>query len=209
MSSWADRIACRLRNRLLHGCAASAPAVGIWLSAFIAVLPTVSFADGGTIRASKQDATHQVTVFTDPTPLRAGQVDVSVFVQDAGTGQPILGNRVDIEIASRGLPSEEIRLEATSAAASNKLFQAASFNLPHAGWWTFTVSVHRPHDSMRLQFELEAADPLPNWRSLWPWFCWPFFVIALFAMSAFSRRAPAPRNRAERRVRNAAHHSEV
>ncbi|HWB10728.1 MAG TPA: hypothetical protein VG826_15975 [Pirellulales bacterium] len=157
------------------------------LTGSIALLPAVAGADGGAVRASKQHGNYQVTVFTDPTPLLAGPVDVSVFVQDVGTGQPILDGQIDVEVAPRGRSSETIRLAATRAAASNKLFQAAQLDLPHASWWTFAVIVRLPTDSMDLHFELEAGDPPPNWRSLWPWFCWPFLVIALFALSRRSR----------------------
>ena len=160
---------------------------GICLAAFMAILPAVVIADAGVVRASKRDDNWQVTVFTDPTPLRAGPIDVSVFVQDAGTGQPILGNLIDVEVVPRGHSSEKLHLAATSAAASNKLFQAANFYLPHAGWWDFTVTVRRPTDSIDLHFELEAADSLPTWRTLWFWLCWPFLVIALFAISRWSR----------------------
>jgi hypothetical protein len=181
---------------LLQGCAKSAPSgpmaggtltAVVCLAAFIAILPAVAIADAGAVRASKRGDHWQVTVFTDPTPLRAGPIDVSVFVQDAGTGQPILDSLIDIEVTPRGRSSEEMRLTATSAAASNKLFQAANFNLPAAGWWDFTVTIRRPTDNIDLHFELEAADSLPTWRTLWPWFCWPFFVVALFAVSRWCR----------------------
>jgi hypothetical protein len=169
-------------NCLLQDCAVSVSAVGIWLSAFLAILPAVASADAGAVRASKRDDKCQLTVFTDPTPLRAGPVDVSVFVQDTDTGQAILDSLIDIEVAPRGRSSEKIRLTATSAAASNKLFQAANFNLPHAGWWAFKVVVRHPTNTVDLHFELEAGDSLPTWRSLWLWFCWPFFVVAVFAL---------------------------
>lgn len=176
-----------MQNRLPQDCAVSLPAIVIWLSAFIAIFPAVVHADAGAVRASKRDDKCQVTVFTDPTPLRAGAIDVSVFVQDAGTGQAILDRLIDIEVAPRRRSSEKIHLTATSAVASNKLFQAANFNLPHAGWWAFTVVVRRPTGSIDLHFDLEAGDSLPTWRSLWLWFCWPFFVIGLFALARLSR----------------------
>ena len=47
------------------------------------------------MRLSERAGGYRVTVFTDPTPLRAGPVDVSVFVQDADTGEPAAGVRVD------------------------------------------------------------------------------------------------------------------
>jgi hypothetical protein len=165
----------------------SVPVFVIGLSAFIAILPAVARADAGAVRASKRNETCQVTVFTDPTPLRAGPVDVSVLVLDAATGQPVLDRQIDIEFAPRGRSSDKIRLTTTSAAASNKLFQAAHFDLPQAGWWSFTVVVRRPADTMELHFELEAGDSPPPWRSLWLWFFWPFFVVALFAMSRLCR----------------------
>ncbi len=42
------------------------------------------FGDGGAVRFSGQQGDWRITVFTSPTPLRAGPVDVSVLVQDAG-----------------------------------------------------------------------------------------------------------------------------
>jgi hypothetical protein len=151
------------------------------------MLPTDAFADGGAVRASQRHGNHQITVFTDPAPLRAGPIDVSVLVQDVDTGEPVLGNLIDIEVAPHGISPAEMRCEATGAAASNKLLQAANFNLPHAGWWQFTVNVRRTHDIARIQFELEASEGLPAWRALWLWFCWPFAVIAVFAALHSSR----------------------
>lgn len=159
----------------------------ICLAAFVALLPAVAIADAGAVRASKRDDNWQVTAFTDPTPPRAGPFDVSVFVQDVDTGQPILGNAIDVEVVPREPCSEKLILAATSAAASNKLFQAAHFNLPAAGWWDFKITVRRPTLNIDLQFELEAGDSPPTWRALWLWFCWPFLVVALFALSRWSR----------------------
>lgn len=176
-----------MSNRQLSGWMKPVRAARFGLAAFLTILPAVACADAGAVRASKRDEDCLVTVFTDPTPLRAGPLDVSVFVQDAGTGQPIVDNLIEIELAPRGRFSDKIRLTATSAAASNKLFQAANFDLPHAGWWAFKVVVRRPTGTIDLRFELEAGDSPPSWRSLWLWFSWPFFVVGLFAMSRLSR----------------------
>jgi len=37
--------------------------------------------DAGAVRVSQRHGNRQITVFTDPTPLRAGPVDVSILVQ--------------------------------------------------------------------------------------------------------------------------------
>jgi hypothetical protein len=37
--------------------------------------------------------------------------------------------------------------------------------------------------------ELDAAEPLPRWRELWPWISWPALAISLFGIhQSFARR---------------------
>ena len=43
--------------------------------------------DGGTLRLSRSEGNYRISVFTAPTPFRAGPVDISVLVQDAITGE--------------------------------------------------------------------------------------------------------------------------
>jgi hypothetical protein len=170
-------------DNVLWRCARSAWTNEIYLAAIVAILPAIAIADGGAVRASKREGNCQVTVFTEPTPLREGPVDVSVFVQVADTGRPILGNTIDIEIVPRAHSSEKLHVAATVESATNKLFQAAHFNLPDAGSWDFTVNVRRPTGNIELHFELDVADSLPPWRSLWLWFCWPFLFVVLCALA--------------------------
>lgn len=144
---------------------------------------SAALADAGAIRASERHGNRQITVFTGPTPLRAGPVDVSIFIQDAETGQPLLDDVIDVEVSAPGSSFAPRRYRATSAAATNKLFQAAEFELPRAGPWQFTIIIHKPDDDVRIHFELEAGDSLPLWSSFWPWFCWPLLVIAIFAFN--------------------------
>ena len=46
---------------------------------------SVARADGGVVRLRQRAGGYQIAVFTSPTPIRAGPVDVSVLVQDAAT----------------------------------------------------------------------------------------------------------------------------
>src|SRR5438093_1281433 len=78
-------------------------------------------ADGGTVRLSQRQGVYQITVFTAPNPFRSGPVDVSVLVQDAGTGQPVPEVRVTVRAAPRGRSGEALVSPATSEAATNKL----------------------------------------------------------------------------------------
>lgn len=151
-----------------------------WTPFFLIVCTGPVRADAGTLRASERVGSYQVTVFTAPAPVRAGPVDVSVLVQNE-KGTPI-AREVSLSLWPRGRPEEKLRQTGTALAATNKLFRAAVFDLPEAGWWDGEVEIAGLAEPLRIPFALEAAGPLPAWRSLAPWVAWPLIVIALFAL---------------------------
>ena len=134
------------------------------------------------MRLSERAGGYRVTVFTDPTPLRAGPVDVSVFVQDADTGEPAAGVRVTVQAAPRGRPDQAVRHPATTEAATNKLFRSALFELPESGWWEIEATVAGERGQARVRFEAEVADRPPSWQATAPWIGWPALVVLLFAI---------------------------
>jgi hypothetical protein len=139
-------------------------------------------ADGGTVRLSEQQGNYRITVFTAPTPLRAGPVDISVFVQEAATAEPVSEVRVTVKAVRRGSLGAPIRHAATAEDATNKLYRAAIFNLPEPGWYALEVSIDGALGEARACFELEAAEPLPPWLVMWPWVGWPVVAILLFGV---------------------------
>jgi hypothetical protein len=144
--------------------------------------PSSLRADGGTVRLSEQKGNYRITVFTAPTPLRAGPVDISVFVQEAATEEPVPEVRVTIKAVRRGSPRTAICHPATTAAATNKLYHAAIFNLPEPGWYSLEVSIDGALGKARVRLEMEAAEPLPPWLVMWPWVGWPVVAILLFGV---------------------------
>lgn len=141
-----------------------------------------SRADGGTLRLSERRGDYRISVFTAPTPFRAGPVDVSVLVQHARTGEPLVQADVTVRAVQRDRPGVPVVAQATHAAATNKLFHAAVFDLPEAGWWEIEVAVAAGGEPVRVRCEVEAADAAPEWLELWPWLGWPVAVIGLFAV---------------------------
>ena len=169
--------------------------LGLLLSSSFILLSSTSLrADGGAVRLSERAGGYRVTVFTDPTPLRAGPVDVSVFVQDADTGEPAGGVRVFVRAAPRGRPDEAIGRPATAEAATNKLFRSALFELPEAGWWEMEATVEGERGRERVRFEAEAADRPASWRALAPWIGWPALAVLLFTVHQVlvRRKEPSP-----------------
>ncbi|HEX4070677.1 MAG TPA: hypothetical protein VHX68_05890, partial [Planctomycetaceae bacterium] len=145
-------------------------------------LPLIAFADGGTLRLSETKGPYHISVLTSPNPFRAGPVDVSVIVADAATGDVLPDVKVDLRLAPRAQPSDVRQYPAIRGNAANKLFQSSNFELPRAGLWNVQISVDGPQGAAQTSFEIEAADKLPRWLSLWPWFSWPFLVVGLFAV---------------------------
>jgi hypothetical protein len=146
------------------------------------LLPSLAAADGGTVRLSEQKGNYRVTVFTAPALVRAGPVDVSVLVQDATTGEPVSDVAVTIEATRLGPPAVTSHHRATTEAATNKLYHAATFDLPEPGQYALTISVAGALGEAQVHFELEAADHMPPCLTLWLWVSWPALVILVFGI---------------------------
>jgi hypothetical protein len=151
--------------------------------------PLTAIADGGAVRLLERVGNYQIAVFTAPTPLRAGPVDVSVLVQNADSHEPISGAQVTIKATQQDEPEVTVSHLATTDAATNKLFQAAILDLSAAGRWELEVSVDGSLGTAQARTEVEVAEPLPPYLALWPWVCWPIVPILLFAVyQRFARR---------------------
>ena len=166
--------------------------------AFSSLIPhpsSLARADGGAVRLRERAGAYQVTVFTAPTPLRAGPVDLSVLVQD-GAGECVPEARVVVRLTARGT-GEALEYPATAEAATNKLFRAAVFELPESGWWDVEVDVEGTHGPALLRFGVEADQRPPRWLELWSWFAWPALAVALFGFHRVlvRRRIPMPSRR--------------
>jgi hypothetical protein len=154
-------------------------------------LAAAARADGGTVEASQVIGNERVTIFTSPNPLRAGPIDVSIWVQDAASGATLPDVSVDLELSAPQAASETLHAPATHAAATNKLFLAAIVDVPQAGRWHLTAncagrsSNGKPFES-QLSCNLAIAEPLPKWRSMWPWYSWPAVVVLLFVWRQWS-----------------------
>ncbi len=148
---------------------------------FLLTPSSLLHADGGAVRLREKVGNYQIAVFTSPTPLRAGLVDVSVLVQDATNGECVPVASVKVRLTARGT-GQVLEYPATAEAATNKLFHAAVFPLPESGWWDVEVVVEGPHGSATIVFGVQADEPLPRWREMWPWFAWPGLVVALFGI---------------------------
>ncbi len=161
----------------------------VWIGLGAGVSPALG--DGGTLRFSGRRGDLLITVFTAPTPLCAGPIDLSVLVQDASTGKPLTNLPIEVRASWARRAQVDIRAEATSDAATNKLFRAARLDLPEPGLWHFEVSVRGVDRAHPIRFDVDAAQPPPSWLQMSPWIAWPLVPIGLFAVHQFRlRRRP-------------------
>lgn len=138
--------------------------------------------DGGTIRYSERTGNYRVTVFTSPTPFRAGPVDISVFVQEEATGEPAPDVQITVRLARAHSPADEISHHASAEAATNKLYHAAQFDLPGPGRWLVHIDVEGPNGPGVAEFQIDAGAPLPRWSELGWWIALPIVPIVLFLL---------------------------
>lgn len=139
-------------------------------------------ADGGTLRLSQTRDGYHIAVFTSPTPLRAGMIDVSVLLQDAKSGEPVLNVPVHVSATLRSEPQRTVSGPATAELATNKLFRAAHLELPEAGVWHIEVTILRNEQPIEVGFDVELAGPPPAWLDLVLWLSWPLVIVALFVI---------------------------
>ncbi len=129
-------------------------------------------ADGGTVRLSQTVGAWTITVFTSPTPPRAGLIDVSVMVQDV-TGQ----THTNLPVRVSGVHGDRRVFQiATVDAATNKLLLAALIDFQEAGDWQMRVEVQ----DVAVSFPLVLAEPRPAWWPLLPWIGWPLLAVVLY-----------------------------
>jgi hypothetical protein len=166
--------------------------------------PGVLQADGGAVRVSKQIEHYRITVFTSPVPLRGGPVDVSVFVQDTATGGPVSGARITVRVSPRWLPERAITRQATTEAATNKVFQAAVFDLTESGLWDVRIFIEGLSDPIEVQFQMGLSDALPRVWELAPWISCPAVVVTLFCVH---KCLVERRERRSRRIKKGGSHN--
>jgi hypothetical protein len=149
----------------------------------LAWLGTTSVArgDGGTVRCSRQVEGYQVTVFTEPTPLRAGRVDFSILVQDAA-GQARPDVPVVVEVYPHRDPTWRWSAGASREEATNKLFRAVNLNLSEEGRWHIHVIIWHDPAPLCVEFDLDVGEPPPAWLDVAPWVGLPVAVVLLFAL---------------------------
>jgi hypothetical protein len=132
--------------------------------------------DGGAMLLHQDSGAFTVTLFAAPQPLRTGDADLSVMVQDRTSGEVLLDPTINLTVGT----NQTVRLE--KGQASNRLLQAATVHFPHPGSWRLAISVQRGNDSAQLSTECTVVPDTSRATLVWFYVLLPVGIILLFTL---------------------------
>lgn len=148
----------------------------VCLALFLLVGPFIATTrgDAGLVRLSEKVGPYRLTVMTSPTPLRAGPVEISIFVESVADRS--LAAEVTVNIAPRDHPDDgkDYRLEA------NPLGTTVNVDLSRGGWWQLRLTIDGLVGNAEKTLLLEVGDALPRWREMMFWVALPLVPIGLY-----------------------------
>jgi hypothetical protein len=143
---------------------------------------------GGTPQlANAQAGPYRLSAWTQPDPIRAGEMHLTLAVtgpppagaRDGESGDWVLDAAVRVRVEPVDAPGETLEAVATREDAANKLFYEADLELPAEGRWRVIVAVEGPAGAGTAAFEIAALAPSPLAGINWP--VWGGLSLALLA----------------------------
>jgi hypothetical protein len=137
--------------------------------------------DTGTILLRQRTGDIQITLFGEPAPLRAGPIDLSVLVQDAASGEPVMNAEVILRLSLNGHRATVVA--ATHRNATNKLLYAAPVVLQEEGRCRIEVDLRSRGRSTLFETEIRVLSPEQSLVTYWPYLVLPAVAIVLFILN--------------------------
>jgi hypothetical protein len=136
--------------------------------------------DGGTLRFTKRIQQLDVSVFTDPTPVYMGVVDVSVLLSPVSTDRPVPLPAIQVCAYPVGKPEKKHCADAVAATPLNKLTPVAQLELTEPGPWQIEVSVSNAQTGFVVDFELPVENGYAARESYGLWVGLPVVAVLVF-----------------------------
>ena len=128
-------------------------------------------ADTGQLREVVTTNGLNIVVFTAPTPIRAGEVEVVTLVTNASDGRPVEAYELDVEVRSPSWDAAAPALISMGAPDEGTRFAyKAVILLPDPGDWELVVEVRVPESGapIRIPLSVVAGPPHPLWWQMLP-----------------------------------------
>lgn len=146
---------------------------------------TAALADGGTVLLYQDAGAFTITLFAAPQPLRTGEADLSVMVQDRRSGAVLLDPVIDVTAAPDGVGASQRTVRLARGLAGNRLLQAGTLDFPSGGKWRLALLVRRGNDEARLTTECIVETNRSRFTLVCFFVLLPVAVILLFAIHQF------------------------
>jgi hypothetical protein len=141
------------------------------------------YGDGGIVQFRQEAGPFVVTLFSTPSPLRAGPAYLSVLVESAQNQSPVLDASVVLQL--RDAQGTEVNAPATHGQATNKLLYAALPVIPKAGNWAIRVKVTRNNETSMAAGTIQVLAAPPALIHYWPYFAIVPCAVGLFALNQY------------------------
>jgi hypothetical protein len=151
-------------------------------SLMLAMVATAARADGGAMLLHQDAGPFTVTLFAAPQPLRTGDADLSVMVQDRISGEVLLDPAIDVTVAPAAASATQQTVRLTKGQASNRLLQASTVHFSNAGKWRLTLAVRRGNDTAQLSTECSVEPDRSRATLVWFYVLLPVAIILLFVL---------------------------
>jgi hypothetical protein len=149
------------------------------IPALVILVQATAWPDGGTVRLRHEASDLVITVFTSPSPLSVGPVDISVLLQNREGLEPVLDAKVSLALRTDD-SGIELQARPTREQARNKLLYAAPVTLSKPGKWHIVVTVLRNGKKTDTAGILEAAAAPDKASSYTGYIAFPPVMIGLF-----------------------------
>ena len=147
----------------------------------VSTLAVIARADGGVVLWQRASGPFMVTVFSTETPLRVGQEDISVLVENVGDSRPVVDAQVFIELENDA--GAIVRVEATHSRTQNKLLYCSLINLTDAGNWKAKIKVTEGGETAETLGDLMVIGAQPMLFAYWKLLAFPPVVVFLFIIN--------------------------
>lgn len=146
----------------------------------VALLAQPALGDAGLVRAHVTDDHLSMTVFTSPTPVRVGPIDLSVLLQSPTDDALRWG---DIDAMLTPPDGNAMTIPLTRDTATTAFMQAAKFTVAQEGLWHIDIVARSDGHRLRTAFDIQVAAALPRLLDLWPWFLPIPIVLTLWSLT--------------------------
>jgi hypothetical protein len=139
-------------------------------------------ADGGAMLLHQDAGAFTITLFAAPQPLRTGDEDLSVMVQDRTSGEVLLDPIIDLTVAPAPLSASPQTVRLAKGQASNRLLQACTVHFSSAGRWHLALLIRRGHDQAQLSTDCTIEPNRSRATLVWFYILLPVGIILLFVI---------------------------